>query len=198
MASLWDTLADVGEAIYDWGADAADDVVGFFGGSSTEFDVSDWMDDPEAMSWLAETGTEPSFLDYAGDFASGAWDYVSNTATEAYDWATNSKLAKAGAAAAVSLYGKDGRPEFGTPTAKRLSGASRTSGTASSGGYKASAADFGFTPQVQRAMQSAINSNMGYGSLEQAIAMLKGRRSQGPFLQLESPQINVKSRSRQV
>jgi hypothetical protein len=190
--SLWDTLTSVGETIYDWGASAADEVVDFFGYDSIDFTG---ISADEYIAEFAPGTLTETFLDDIG--VTDAWDYVSDTFTEAYDWAKSSGLAGAAGKAAVSLYGKDGQPEFNTPTGKRLSGSSRTSG-GTSGAYKANAVDFGFTPQVQRAMQSAINSNMGYGSMEQAIALLKGRRSQGPFLQLEQPTIRVKSRAKQA
>ena len=190
--SLWDTLSSVGDTLFDWGAEAADEVVNFFG-----YDPIDYTG-ISAGDYLAEfapgTLTE-TFLDDIG--VTDTWDYVSDTFTEAYDWLGGSAgVSKAAGAAYNALYGKDGIPSANVPKAQKLSGASRASGSA--GTFKASAADFGFTPQVQRAMQSAINSDKGYGSLEQAIAMLRSRRSQGPFLQLESPQINVKSRAKQV
>lgn len=191
--SLWDTITSVGDAIYDWGAGAADEVVDFFGYDPVDYtgiSAGDYINEFEAGTLTS------TFLDDIG--VSDAWDYVSDTFTEAYDWAKDSGFSKAAGAAATSLYGKDKTPTFNAPKGARQSGASRTSGTAASGGFRASAADFGFTPQVQRAMQSAINSNMGYGSLEQAIAMLKGRRTQGPFLQLEQPTIRVKSRAKEV
>jgi hypothetical protein len=191
--SLWDTITGVGDAVYDWGADAVDDVVEFFGYDSI---ASTGISADEYAAYYGAGSYTASFLDDIG--VTDAWDYISNTATEAWDWVGDSGLGKAAGAAATSLYGAGKTPTFNTPKGARQSGASRTSGTAASGGFRASAADFGFTPQVQRAMQSAINSNMGYGSLEQAIAMLKGRRTQGPFLQLEQPTIRVKSRAKEV
>lgn len=91
------------------------------------------------------------------------------------------------------LYGEKGMPQFGTPKGQRLSSGSRSA--VSSGSYKASAVDLGYTAKVQNAVRAASNARAG-SVIAQTVQQLRTRPAKGPLLQLGTTPIKVTPRAR--
>ena len=91
------------------------------------------------------------------------------------------------------LYGEKGMPQFGTPKGQRVSSASRSA--VSSGAYKSSAVDLGYTAKVQNAIRAANNARAG-SVVAQTVQKLQTRPAKGPLLQLGTTPIKVTPRAR--
>lgn len=146
----------------------------------------------------AETayGYAESAYDYAtadDSFLSTSWDWVSGKAQSAYDFVTSPGVGSAAKVASAALYGKSGMPQLGAPKGARLSGGARSA--VSSGSYKASSVDLGYTSKVQNAIRSAQNARVG-SPVQQTVARLSSRPAKGPLIQIGAAPIKVAPRSR--
>lgn len=153
------------------------------------------------------------------DYVEQGWDYATGAAEKAYDIAEgyydkaatyyegsrldkaitgvsnflDTDLGKTATKAATALYGKTGAPQFGAPKGSRLSGGARSS--VSSGTYKASAVDLGYTSKVQNAIRAAQNARAGT-AIQQTVAKLQTRPARGPLIQIGASPIKVAPRAR--
>lgn len=189
--SLWDSITNSVDSLWDAGADFVGDLTGY----------SDYVMDSTGLSpsEIELYGLEDTYDVGVGSFltssASSAWDTVSGAATNVWDSATDwfdVDVGKFASSAATALYGKDGKPDIGTVKGAKMSGSARSSGV--TGSYKATAADLGYTAKVQNAMQAAMNSQMGGSPVTNTIGMLRSRQARGPLLQIPEATISLKSK----
>jgi len=180
VESGWDVVTDTASDWWDEGTNYLGDVTGYNDYYDTQMEsyANDFIDSPDVG---------------VGSFLTSSASDMWNTASS---WASSSGFSfdagKFATAAAAALYGKDGMPTAGTPKAGRLSGSARSSGT--TGSYKASAVDLGYTSKVQNALRTAMNSQVGSGSIEATLAMLRARQAKGPLLQIPEATISIKSK----
>lgn len=184
MADLWDYV----ETGWDYITDAGGDVV-------------DWVSDATGYTdyVMDSTGLSPTEIDLYGlgdAYDVGVGSFLTTTAGDIWDsatsWAGSIDAGEFAAGAAKSLWGASGTPKASAVKGSRLSGSSRSSGV--TGSYKASPVDLGYTAKVQNALRTAMNSQVGSGSIEATLAMLRARQSRGPLLQIPEATISVKSK----
>lgn len=141
--------------------------------------------------WDYVSDTAEDVYDYASDAVKSGYEYVSSTATSVGDWYSDNKdwIAPTAGFVAKTLYGEDGVPTASAPKAPSAPGARAAAGSSS---YSASAADLGYTARVRNAARVAQNAKAG-GSVQGTIQRLASRPSRGPLLRIEAPSINVRN-----
>lgn len=187
ITNSWDSVTDTVSDWWDEGTDYLSDATGY----------TDYVTDTTGLSptELELYGLEDNYDVGVGSFltssAGDVWDSAMNLIPDTPDW-LNVDAAKFATSVGTSLWGESGTPKASGVKGTKMSGAGR--GAASSGSYKASAVDLGYTSKVQNALRTAMNTQVGSGSVEATLAMLRARQSKGPLLQIPEATISVKSK----